>query len=61
VNFDPQRARMVAALLGEFAANNQVLLFTCHPETAALFGSAAPGHVRIDLPGRPDAPPGLPT
>jgi uncharacterized protein YhaN len=49
VNFDPQRSRAVARLLAEFSLNNQVLLFTCHPETAAIFDQAAPGHIRINL------------
>jgi uncharacterized protein YhaN len=49
VNFDPQRSRAVAQLLAEFSKENQVLLFTCHPETAALFQEVSPGHVRIDL------------
>ncbi len=49
VNFDPTRSRAVARLLAEFSTANQVLLFTCHPQTAALFEEEAPGHVRIDL------------
>ncbi len=50
VNFDPQRARLTARVLAEFAQESQVLLFTCHPETAALFASEAPEHRRIELP-----------
>ena len=37
VNFDPERALRTAAILEEFAAGRQVLLFTCHPETEKLF------------------------
>jgi uncharacterized protein YhaN len=36
VNFDPQRARAAARTILELAGQNQVLFFTCHPETAAL-------------------------
>jgi uncharacterized protein YhaN len=50
VNFDPRRARLAAQTLAEFAAESQVLLFTCHPETAAVFEDVAPDHRRIDLP-----------
>jgi len=31
VNFDPERAAAMAAVLGEAAAQHQVLFFTCHP------------------------------
>jgi uncharacterized protein YhaN len=31
VNFDPERARAMAAVLGEFSRRNQILFFTCHP------------------------------
>lgn len=31
VNFDPERARALAAALAEFAATHQVLFFTCQP------------------------------
>ena len=51
VNFDPHRARAVVRLLAEFSKQNQVLLFTCHPESAAMIAEEAAGHVRIDLPG----------
>jgi uncharacterized protein YhaN len=36
VNFDPERARGMAAALREFARHHQVLFFTCHPDTCAL-------------------------
>lgn len=37
VNLDPQRTKAAVSLIEEFANNNQVLLFTCKPETASLF------------------------
>jgi uncharacterized protein YhaN len=37
VNFDPERARAVAQELARFSTQHQVLVFTCHPETANLF------------------------
>lgn len=44
VNFDPERAARTAHILAKFAEDTgiQVLFFTCHPHTAALF----PGDVR---------------
>ena len=42
VNFDPERARCAAAAFSELAQTNQVLVFTCHPETVELFTDAAP-------------------
>jgi uncharacterized protein YhaN len=42
VNFDPQRARGVAEELARFSRQHQVLIFTCHPETAQLFAEVAP-------------------
>ena len=42
VNFDPQRARGVAQELARFSRRHQVLIFTCHPETAQLFAEVAP-------------------
>ncbi len=41
VNFDPQRASAVASELERFAQEHQVLIFTCHPETAKLFAKSA--------------------
>lgn len=37
VDFDPVRARATAAALLDFAAQHQVLFFTCHPHTIDLF------------------------
>ena len=42
VNFDPERAARAAEGFAELSKTNQVLLFTCHPETAALFQAADP-------------------
>ena len=49
VNFDPDRAEATAAVIAAFAAEHQVLLFTCHPETVARFVRLAPGCREIDL------------
>ena len=37
VNFDPARARQAAMILQEFAAQRQMLIFTCHPSTVDFF------------------------
>ena len=42
VNFDPERARAVAQELARFSTQHQVLIFTCHPETAQVFAEVAP-------------------
>ena len=36
VNFDPQRARASISTIRELADRNQILFFTCHPETVAM-------------------------
>jgi uncharacterized protein YhaN len=36
VNFDPERARAVAAELAESSRSHQIVLFTCHPHLAAM-------------------------
>jgi uncharacterized protein YhaN len=36
VNFDPERARRMASAIAEFSKEHQVLIFTCHPQTAKL-------------------------
>ena len=36
VNFDPQRVRAAISTMLELAAKNQILFFTCHPETVSL-------------------------
>ena len=42
VNFDPVRARKAAEAIVDLSASHQVLLFTCHPETTALFQDIDP-------------------
>jgi uncharacterized protein YhaN len=49
VNFDPQRARGVAEELARFSRQHQVLIFTCHPETAQLFAEVAPETIVIPM------------
>lgn len=41
VNFDPSRMRRAARVLAEFARDNQVLFFSCHPGTADILMSEA--------------------
>lgn len=50
VNFDPARKRGAVDAVAELAASRQVVFFTCHPDTAALFEEAVPGHARLELP-----------
>jgi exonuclease SbcC len=38
VNMDPERQKIAAGMLREFAARRQVVVFTCHPHHAALLG-----------------------
>jgi uncharacterized protein YhaN len=42
VNFDPERGRAVARELAHYSGRHQVLVFTCHPETARLFTEVEP-------------------
>lgn len=51
VNFDPARARAALSVLAGFAEENQVLLFTCHPETVARLREVAPAVSVRELPG----------
>lgn len=48
VNFDPQRARLSAQSFAQLSETNQVLVFTCHPETAAMFNEAVGAEV-VDI------------
>jgi uncharacterized protein YhaN len=50
VNFDPERALAVAGELVHFAGGRQVLVFTCHPQTARLFSETTPQPTIIHLP-----------
>ena len=38
VEMDPERQKAAAAALQSFAEGRQLILFTCHPSTAALLG-----------------------
>ncbi|MHB9149413.1 MAG: AAA family ATPase [Thermoleophilia bacterium] len=49
VNFDPGRARATAEILASFAAEHQVLFFTCHPATAELLRRAHPATEVVEL------------
>ena len=49
VPFDPERARRAAEAFAELAQTNQVLVFTCHPETVELFKDAAPDAQVINM------------
>ena len=42
VNFDPSRARRAAEEILNLSSSHQVLLFTCHPETLAVFQEIDP-------------------
>ena len=47
VDFDPERAAAMAAVLVEFAAASQVVMFTCHPDTAATLLEASGGGAAV--------------
>jgi len=49
VNFDPGRKRGAAQAIAHLAAHRQVVLFTCHPETALLMRDIAPDHTQLAL------------
>ncbi len=49
VNFDPERRAGTAKAVAELARHRQVILFTCHPEVAALFASIEPGLTALEL------------
>jgi uncharacterized protein YhaN len=53
VNFDPERARGMAAALREFARHHQVLFFTCHPDTCALLRDEGGADAVIEIGGGP--------
>lgn len=52
VNFDPKRARQMAAELLAFGDRHQVLLFTCHSFTRDLIREIQPSVTVIELPVR---------
>ena len=45
VNFDPERAKLAAESFAALSETNQVLVFTCHPDTARMFEEAAGAQV----------------
>ncbi|MCY4583831.1 MAG: hypothetical protein OXE50_13710, partial [Chloroflexi bacterium] len=45
VNFDPNRAQLAAESFATLSETNQVLVFTCHPDTADRFVDAAGARV----------------
>lgn len=49
VNLDPERRRGAAAAVADLAHERQIVLFTCHPDTAVLLEELAPDHTRITL------------
>jgi len=49
VNLDPERRRGAAMAVADLARQRQIVLFTCHPDTAALLGEIAPDHTQITL------------
>lgn len=50
VNFDPQRKLRVAQILLDFAEQHQVLMLTCHPDTAALLVELGMSNPVIGIP-----------
>ena len=49
VNFDPVRSQNVGNAIQELAATNQILFFTCHPDTVKILTDASPEAQVIDL------------
>lgn len=49
VDFDPQRAQATAQMIKQLSSQNQVLFFTCHPETKQLLVKTVPDAKTIDL------------
>jgi len=48
-NFDPERKAGAAQAVAELARTRQVVVFTCHPETAEALGAAEPGLTELML------------
>jgi uncharacterized protein YhaN len=48
-NFDPERKAGAAAAVAELARARQVVVFTCHPETAAVLADAEPELTSLSL------------
>lgn len=49
VNFDPERRQGAAEAIAQLASGRQIIFFTCHPETAAVFSEVAGSHTLIQL------------
>ncbi len=49
VNLDPERRRGAAVAVADLARERQIVLFTCHPDTAELLGQIAPERTQITL------------
>ena len=49
VNFDPERGRKVASAFVELAKENQVLVFTCHPQIVDWFKEAGAGAQQVEV------------
>ena len=48
-NFDPERKLGAAKAVAELASHRQVVMFTCHPDTAALLGRVEPACATIEI------------
>ena len=48
-NFDPERKAGAAHAVADLAKTRQIVVFTCHPETVAVFEEAAPGLATLTL------------
>jgi hypothetical protein len=49
VNLDPERRRGAAMAVADLARERQIVLFTCHPDTAELLAQIAPDRTQITL------------
>jgi uncharacterized protein YhaN len=49
VNFDPKRFRAACEAIKELAESNQILYFTCHPESVDLLTEIIPDSKLIDI------------
>jgi uncharacterized protein YhaN len=49
VNFDPERFRAACVAIKELAKTNQILYFTCHPESVNLLAEIMPDSKIIDI------------
>ncbi|WP_292390783.1 AAA family ATPase [Methanosarcina sp. UBA5] len=49
VNFDPERCRSTCEAIKDLVSDNQVLYFTCHPETVQMLVESFPETRAVDL------------